>query len=321
MTKFRYGASVNTISHGSGINEYDIVRKEGKKWICIRPERQYTPLEHDVRKRGFERVPEVLFGRKRATCKMDSNGLLWYSDFVNQDELYFTSLHNPEWLLKNISERIDVITTCKEFISEVNSRLEEDNLTKSACIEYLERWEEISASLYPYMFLTLMTDEMIIEDFQQLLFEYTDKTTANAMIGDLLRSEYTKNAAKGGYAPNKTKIFTFPPEKYYYPQGEIVLDRMSEQDDIVLNKVLQTELDSYWNSVDTYFRYRLVAPLVFQLSEENFYVGKSILISMNHVVDYVGEKLIEEGIINEKSETQEMHLDELIGQIEHTNFE
>jgi len=316
MTKFRYGASVNTISHGSGINKYDIVRKEGQKWICIRPERQYTPLEHDVRKRGFERVPEVLFGHERATCKMDNEGLLWYTDFVNQDELYFTSLHNPEWLLKNISERRDVISKCKDFIDEVNNWVKEDDLTVSDCVDYLKRWEEISASLYPYMFLALMTDEMIIEDFQQLLFDHTDKSTANSMIGDLLRSEYTKKAAKGGYAPNKTKIFTFPPEDYYYPEGEIVLDRSSNHDGEILSQVLQTDLDSYWNSVDTYFRYRLITPLVFQLSEENFYVGKAMLISMNHVVDYVAEMLIKENVIDEKSETQGFRLEELIDQIE-----
>jgi len=321
MTKFRYGTAVNMISHGSDVTEYKVRREDGKEWICIRPERHYSRLEHDVREQGFERVPEVLFGRQQATCRMDDDGLVWYADFVNQDEIYHRTLHDPNWFLRRLEERKEIFDNCKSKIKDFNSRIQDGDLTKETCIEYLRDWERLNSELFPYMFLALLTDEILIKDFRRLLTSHFDTAQATEILDDLLESEYSKNAIKGGYAPKKGKFFTFPPEAPYYPEGEIVLNRTTEQESEIYEKMLSSTVSEFWSSIDTYIRYRAFVPLVFQISEENFYVMRSLSIAMNHIVDHVGEYLLRSNLISDKQEMLRSDLDGLIAMIQEANFE
>lgn len=321
MTKFRYGTAVNTISHGSGVTEYDIRREEGKEWICIRPERHYTRLEHDVRERGFERVPEVLFGRQRATCRMDDDGLVWYADFVNQDEIYHKTLHDPDWFIRRMNERKKVFDRCKSEIEEFNSRIRSGDLTKDICIEYLRDWERLNSELFPYVFLVLLTDEILIKDFRRLLLSHFDTAQATEILDDLLKSEYSKNAIEGGYVPKKGKFFTFPPETLYYPEGKIVLNRTTERESEIFRKILGSEVEEYWSTIDNYIRYRTLVPLVFQISEENSYVMRSLSITMNHIVAHAGKYLIRDNLISNKQEMLQGDLEGLIAMIKEADFE
>jgi hypothetical protein len=321
MVSFRHGTAVNSIVKGSGINEYSVRRKDGKKWIAIRPQREYSRLEHSVRKRGFEMVPEVLFNRRQATATLDDDGVIWYTDFVEEDELYYRTLHDPDWFLRNLQERSEVIEECKNFVRLLKDEIENGDIGKEETINYLKKWENLNAKIFPYMFLALLTDEILIQDFQDLLTDYVDTSKATDILSDLLVSEYSKNAAKSGNVPNKSKTFEFPPEPMYVPEGSIEFNRVSSHDEIILSSIMESDPLEYWSSIDTYMRYRIMVPLVFQVSEENFYVMRALSIAMNHIVHDAGEHLIGEGIIDDRTEMLEKDINGLVQSIEQVSFQ
>lgn len=310
MPRFRQSVGVNMLYHGSSISKYLLIEKEGKKWICIRPDRQVSKLDFDAKKKGFEKVPTVLFGRNKARCELSEDQLVWYTDFVDEAELFFYTLHDLDWFFKKVLEREKAYETCKEMIKKIYEVCEKDRITKEGYIDTILMWSDTYSKIFPYAFLSLMTDEGFIESFTFFLENLIDDGKVNKIMNRILRSEYAKNAIEFGYIPKLSKSLVFPPEPKFIPEGKINFRIYTKNDKDILEAI--SKIDSDQNLVDIYFRYKIVVPIIFQLSEENFYVLRGLSIAANHLLNRLGEELISKNLIKEKEDILNKDINGLI---------
>jgi len=305
------------LHHGSDAAEYSVRMRDGRKWICIRPERHFSALEFDVQRDGFENVPKVLLGWPKAQCMRDQDGRIWYTDFIESSDIYYRSLHDIGWFFKKIHEREPVFTECKQEILAASRLLSEGELDQESLLDHLNRWRDLTTAVTPYMFLVLTTDETIIENFYTFLQKIVEEDVATKALHSVLKSEYCRNAVESGRVPTSARSLLFPPEPLFVPEGQIVWQTFMELEEEVLSAIHRRDLSERWAVLDLYQRFRLVVPLVFQLSEENFYVTQGLSVAMNHLLDRIAGPLVTENIIKQKDDILNFSLTQLLEIIRH----
>lgn len=312
MVKIRHGIVVNMLHHGSAITEYTVKLEKGVKWICLRPQRKLSVLEFDGKKEGFENTPTILFGRSKATCYRDEKGRIWYSNLVDENDIYYRTLHDIPWFINKLKERQEVFESCKKHMSMIAKLIKNGEINnRDFCIQQIQKWKEFNSSLFPYMFLALMTDELIIENFANLMSQTSNKVLSSKILYDLLKSEYSKNAIKKGKLARVSKNFIFPPEPIFVLEGKIRFDLHSNFESEYLDILMTQSHGNVGSTIDLFNRFKFIAPIVFQLSEENFFVMRAFSIIINHLLDKVADAFLSLNILSNKYQILDYTVDQL----------
>lgn len=310
MPKFRHISATMGINHGSAAAEYVVKRIGGEKWVCIRPQRLISVFEFDSKKEGFERVPVVLLGKTRAEARLDPEGRVWYKNFPEPHEIFHKTLEDPDWFFAKVLEREQAFLNVKEFLRHLSQIVKTPDVQKY--VLELPRWKEANSVMFPYMFLVLMTDELIIDGFRQFLASFLPRGLLGEYLCSLLRSKYVEEVVQMRKSPRLSKSLVFPSEDPFYIEAGIEFSVYSPLEAKVLRKVFSYPLNSRANFANMFFRYRLVTPIVHQLSEENLYLWKSMATHVNKILEYLADFLITRRKISKRSEILQYTIDEII---------
>lgn len=310
MPRFRHISATMGINHGSSAAEYIVKRIGGDKWVCIRPQRGISIFEFDSKKEGFERVPVVLLGKTRAVARLDPEGRVWYKDFPEPHEIFHKTLEDPDWFFEKALEREKAFADVKEYGHHLSQIIKTPDLHKY--IQTLSCWRETNSTMFPYMFLVLMTDEMIIDGFRQFLISFLPRKLLGEYLCSLLHSKYVERAVQLKNFPRLSKSLVFPSENPFYTEAGIDFSVCSPLEAKVLSKVFSSPLNSRANFADMFLRYRLVTPIVHQLSEENLYLWKSLSTHINKILEYLADSLITKQKISKRPDILQYTIAEII---------
>lgn len=313
--RFRNLAAVDSDAHGTQSDEFRTVVLDGKKWTCIRPKRALTRLEYDVKSEGFRRVPAVLFDLEPAECRLDEENRVWYAGLPEPFEIASAFLVADEWLSNHLGDREAAFGAVKAQVDATISALEGDALDVQSVCEHLRSWKELCARAFPYMFLVLTMDDLILKTAQLWLGRLGTLDRTTLILSELCRSEYVRNAVENGAVPKLSKSLEFPPAPTFRAVGGV--DRSLFLRSATLMKAIANCKD--WHEAQTVLRMAERASLAFQLSEENFHVMGSLTTAYENLLYRYAVSIEPDDPTGCASRYLDMTVDECIADIKHSH--
>jgi len=270
--RFRNLAAVGSTAHGSQIDEFLTTEIDGEKWTCIRPTRRLSRLEFDVKSKGFCQVPVVLFNSSPAACHLDDENRVWYSNLPEPHEIATSFLLADDWLSDRLAERRFVFDAIKTQVDAIHATLEADYVKTEAVVEHLRAWKELCTEAFPYMFLVLTIDDLVLHLAQRWIDRQCSPGQRTELLAQVCRSVYVRNAIANNAIPRLSKSLQFPPSQLFRSIGYI--DRsIFLRSEALANVIARCEV---WHKAQTILHVTERASLAFQLSEENFHVMGSL---------------------------------------------
>jgi len=280
MVRFRNLAAVDFTAHGTQVDEFLVTEIDGVKWTCIRPKRQLTRLEFDVKVEGFCQTPVVLLGAIPAVCRLDDEKRVWYSRFPEPHEIAISFSLADEWLSAHLVQRRIAFEAVKSQVDEIHAALDEEQLESETVVVHLRSWKELCRKVFPYMFLVLTTDDLALQIAQIWLDRHCSLEERTTILAQTCRSVYVQNAIKNGAVPKLSKSIQFPPSPRFRADGHI--DRsIFLRSEALADLVARCEP---WHELQTILHFTERASLAFQLSEENFYVMGSLTAAIENLL-------------------------------------
>jgi hypothetical protein len=238
----------------------------------------------------------------------DSNGRVWVEGLPDEQEMYKLALENPEWYLKSAQSRIDAYTEIVQELESMQSFLEGNSESMGRedlgrCISNLASSLEL---FYSYVHLGLL-DDLVIDDFVELLHSNLAVELANQYLNTLLRSDYAKVCYEMNIAMSEDKGFNLGCTDYVPAVKGTVVP--------TITSALDSEVESVMRSrgiMARFSRYRDIVPTIYQLGQENLFVGKPLLSTASFVLTIAGRLLVSSKQIPSVSSLTNLHYQEIV---------
>lgn len=290
---------------------------DGETYFCPRPNYRFRRLDADLLHQGFEEAPTVLFGSERAKVLFDEEGRQWSSNLVTERDLAKRILHDLDWFLATVRRRAAKYEKMKadtrQIVDRLSKLLEQDSAPCEEILQCLERVVVNFSTFVSYVHLP-MPDELIVNEFRQILSTVCSVDEANEYLFSLLKAPtYVRNALSRGIHFSEIKITQFPPQDPLAAVGgEVDYNVVSPLDGVILRKLLETSTLENLARVVEFSRYRIVTPIIFQIMEEDFYVGKSVFSCLVHILYHMVRTMVRAGVIQSEDEILDKQLDDII---------
>ena len=238
-------------------------------WVCWRPFRHYQKLRFDIISPVYQEMPVFLFGMKPAKARQNATGALEeYGNPILEDVCSFV-INNPNWLVEMAAKRSIEISDIKSILNECSNTIQKnDNETfYSIFCTGIQQYRR----LYKYAFMSQAISDEILDiycDFIELMIGY--KKTIST---EELYSEYVNNCLKSGVDPGISQKWSTNLESPHIWDGKLI-NRELKEDLNVLDKISKSQNEVSYRK--DYSSFRIIVPLVYQLSEEFFYISSSI---------------------------------------------
>jgi phosphohistidine swiveling domain-containing protein len=254
---------------------------------CYRPERRYQRLRFDLLKLGWEESPAFLFGL--VPCEVElRDGVIFVHNGPDLDELAPAILNNVSWFLSTIDKRQSEITAIKSALR----RLQEQQVSQEMLVDELPLLSQLYFNLTKYIYLTQFIADPLVEEW----LEYLDKSSINAQdyAFNFLHSEYNRMALIDDSYPGKSTTWSLPSPPPRVWQGQVVLHHHNHLDRNHLAEALEASLRLKADVITPLSRYRIVVPLIYQLTEEHYFVSSSICSFINSALDALSKRIFGE---------------------------
>lgn len=312
MTTFRHIVATQLIERGSPIANLSQSISNGKKWTLVTPQRHLSKFEFDSKVDGASITPTVLFDCPPALFEFLEPTTIRYAGFPPTYIFLIFPFISPQLFRTKINERSKIFDEVKKEIVRLNHALIDGSSSSSELIDMLIKWKEYNTSMFPYMFLALMSDEIVLSAFEDIVKTIHTAKDASILLAKIFQSEYTTQAALKNLAIPILRSFTIPPinkiDDLYVPNASIAdiksyLDRFEQ--------ALLHNNDSFlkmFNEIHTLFAY-----IIYQISEENYYVWQSYALHINHVLNHIGNILAGSGKVHRAEDVLQMTVAQIVG--------
>lgn len=240
-----------------------------REWYCPRPERAYQKLRFDIIAPVFGKSGKFLFGLPEATVVQNSFGAIVVKGApLNVDICKFV-LKNPEWLFQKSHERERVIQEIRSTLGAIEIKENSDST------KYYLDIIKIGIKLYRQLFLYSLMSQAISDELLDAYVDFESMITGNDTSRDILglTSIYVENCIKSKVDPGVSQRWRIEKAYPHIWDGTLNYDKL-RIDDALIQRI--TMMPNSRNLLKDYESFRIIVPLVYQLSEEYFYTSSSI---------------------------------------------
>ncbi len=279
-----------------------------RQYVCIRPERKLRKLDAELFSPGFENSLSVVFEINNPHV-LWLNDLLWFSDFPAPEGFIKRIIENPFWFVSKIEDRVRAYNLIKHNINTIQNEIRDvEHKDTKKLLEIMERLELTLKDFLTYVYLSF-PDELAIRQLQDILLTKMDQKKASNYIFSVLSTPtYTKNMLSKGLIFSEKKTLKIPPvDPLVFIDGEIEIKAVKDEE-WVLEKFMNINTPLEFANSIKFHILRIATPLLHQMSEENHYIGKAIIVSLEYTLFHIAEVLIEKNILTATDEILDMSL-------------
>jgi len=241
--------------------------KINQTWYCARPERPYQRLRYDIIKEVFVLSANFLFGLPPAKIKRNEVGAITTLGAPDTLDICRYVLKNPSWLIAKARERSLVVDKIKIELAQLNQLSQ----TMDGYVAVFEKGVELYRSLFRYSLMSQAISDEILDAYTDFVSMITERGTSRDILN--LRSVYVENCIESGIDPGVSQKWKVEKAERHIWDGTIIFEPLCEDEEII------DRINSQSNSEklkEDYNSFRIIVPLVYQLSEEFFYISSSI---------------------------------------------
>lgn len=241
--------------------------KVNQTWYCARPERPYQRLRYDIIKEAFVLSANFLFGLPPAKIKQNEVGAIITLGAPYTLDICRYVLKNPSWLISKARERSLVVDNIKIELAQLNQLPQ----TMDGYVAVFEKGVELYRSLFRYSLMSQAISDELLDAYTDFVSMITERGTSRDILN--LRSVYVENCIGSGIDPGVSQKWKVEKAERHIWDGTIIFEPLCEDEEII------GRINSQNNSeklMKDYNSFRIIVPLVYQLSEEFFYISSSI---------------------------------------------
>ena len=276
------------------------------EWVCLRPKRFYHKLRYDMICDTFAHSCSFLYGTPAGQTKLDSNGAIVAYGLPYISDLCSFILCNPSWFLQKVNERTLVFEGIKQQLSQLKPYTDSDSIEN---VEYVfEKGIRLYQSLFRYSFLSQFIADELLEVYLDFVKNLTGVTDTKDILN--LYSSYVQeslsSAEKLGDAQRWLTVQCLP------RIWNGTLDYSPLPSDSTIIEAIEAHPDKKDKLQLDYEAFRVVIPLVYQMSEEFFYLSSCINSFVTWSISHLYDQLYRTGLIRlTQSEFYEQSLNDV----------
>lgn len=250
-----------------------------QSWVSPRPDRIYQELRYCIIKDVFASSGHYLFGLPEAKVKRDDTGAILIYGLPSIKDVCSFLLCTPSWLVKKAKERSIEFERIKCELKKFEESIDEYDL--QLIYNVLKRCILLYRSLFKYTY----TSQAISDELLDLYFDFC-RSIGIKTSKDLLdlRSDYVEKCLESGIDPGVSQRWNANQTIPHVWDGSI--DYTPMEIDNKIQDIIDTHLDYAVLNRD-YESFRIIIPLVYQLSEEYFYISSSINSFINWAISRI----------------------------------
>lgn len=261
---FQYGELYSALS----TEKFDMSDiKINSNWYCARPDRPYQRLRFDIIKDVFVMSANFLFGLPLAQIKQNEVGAITTLGAPDNMDICRYVLRNPDWLVDKAKERTQVIDNIKIELEQLNQLPQ--NMEGYEAV--FKKGVELYRSLFRYSLMSQAISDELLDAYTDFVSMITGRGISRDILN--LKSIYVENCISSGIDPGVSQKWKVEKSERHIWDGTIVFEPLCEDEEIL--EGINSKMDSEKLKMD-YESFRVVVPLVYQLSEEFFYISSSI---------------------------------------------
>lgn len=257
-------------------------------WYKPRPDRVYQKLRFDIICDVYASSSQYLYNLPAKT-RQDSNGVLEIFGTPNIADICSFVLKNPSWLKEKAYERTRDFVLIKR---EMENMMHYCNSNEVNSVTYVfKKSIELYRAIFKYLFLAQLTSDEFIDIYLDFIKYVTKKSVSRDIFN--LKSDYVEKCLKSGIDPGGFETWNGVKQNPHIWYGEINYTPFAIDNEIkeAIEK-FPCERDQL---LKDYNAFREIIPLIYQLSEEFFYISKSINTFLNWSMIRIHELLTEIG--------------------------
>ena len=240
-----------------------------REWYCPRPDRSYQKLRFDIISPVFGKSGSFLFGLPEANVIQNSYGAVVVKGAPNNNDICRFVLKNPKWLVQKAHEREQIIQEIRCTLRSIE--IKEDSVD----IDYYLEIFQIGIKLYRQLFLYSLMSQAISDEILDAYVDFEGMIAGRDISRDILnlKSIYVENCIKSKVDPGVSQRWETDKA---YPH---IWDGSLNYDSLVVDEVPVQHIMTMPDRkilLEDYESFRIIVPLVYQLSEEYFYTSSSI---------------------------------------------
>jgi len=281
-------------------------------WTCARPERSYQRMRFDMIHEVYTTGANFLFGLpKGKATQNDFGAIVTYGSPCIADICSFV-LANPEWLVRKAQERTIVFDKVKIVLSNllniIDSRDLKDNLT------VFETGIDLYNEIYKYVHMSQAISDEILEVYLDFIsFVYNERNITDVVN---LKSDYVEKCINSGVDPGVSQRW-HPDKAVPHIWEGTINNSVLREDTSLLDKINTGNFEDRIQLLKDYASFRVIVPLVYQLSEEFFYISSSINTFINWGIFTLCNKINELKILElSVLDVYEWPLDKFINEVQ-----
>lgn len=286
---------------------------DGVSFYCPRPRYKLTNLDASICKKGISQSTKALFNRRPAKVIVDEIGRIWLSDFVSPDELYTKVIEEPEWFVALYQTRSSTFSRLKQGYNPIASLLLENSLDANRLLMSLDKLVELQTTFLSYVYLPLI-DELLVQKFQDIAREFLPEEVINEYVFEVLKPpSYFREAIDSKIVFDENKTLVVPPtEKPFLLKGQIELgEDVVSFDSTVLSQFPRRIVDGKSEEIRYFSMLRALVPIFFQIGQEDFFIGKALIIALSNCIYGIAKILERDNKIRGTESILEHTIDEI----------
>lgn len=240
------------------------------EWVKPRPGRVYQRLRYDIICDVYASSSSYLYKLPHAKTRQDSFGVLeTYGTAYPPDICSFVLCH-PDWLVDKAKERSKEFDILKKSLKNL---LQYTNSSSIEDVVFVFRESiELYKSIFKYLYLAQVTSDEFIDIYLDFINIVTGKEVSKDIFN--LHSDYVERCLNSGIDPGGFQGWTTSIKQPYIWNGCIDYNPFPVDEDIISG--IRSSKYNKEHLLRDYHAFRTIVPLIYQLSEEFFYISRSI---------------------------------------------
>ncbi len=283
-----------------------------KEWFSIR-NYTFNILDHDLRIEGLVNIPVTLYNGSICEVRLNDKGIEEYRKLYDFEMMAKISLDNTKWFISKAEERSEIfeyikteaVVICDRLMTCIKNNDIENNKSRIKII--FEDLHILYSKFVSFAYLG-MYDKVLIEMFYSFLNAFYNDKEINSIFNDLFITPNYFFMNLDNPNLGEDKKIKIPYSKEYIPiYGNCNMN--------YVNVVQKYELDFFHKIKGNYLeiakQYLAVVPLIFQLGQENIFIGKSIQPIFSILFSQIGYYLDKHKLVSGSESLLNMRYDEI----------
>lgn len=293
---------------GIDFNKYS----ESKEWFSVR-NYTFNILDYDLRIEGLINIPIALFNGATCEVRLNRQGIEEYRKLYDFNVMANISLENTEWFIDKAMERSKIYEYIKKETVSIynclmlhvkNSDIEHGkNVVKGIFDDLHILYSKFVSFAYLGMY-----DKILIQKFYSFLSAFYNEIEINSIFNDLFLTPSYFSLNLDNTSLGDSKRIKIPYSKEYTPiYGNInmnYIDIARKYESDFLRKIKG-------DCMKVAKQYLIVVPLIFQLGQENIFIGKSIQPIFSILFSQLGYYLYEHKLVSAPESLLNMKYDKI----------